>query len=314
MTRISVVGAGVSGLTTAIELLEAGNQVTIYSADLPQQTTSAVAAAIWFPYAVAPKTAVNRWSAESFRVFEELSRQVETGVTMTTFLVLTTPESDHSWTAQLPEKAVRLARPEELPEGYEMGYLSKVPLAETPVYIPYLLKRFKSLGGQLRQKKVEDLTDLFNTADIVVNCSGLGARKLCQDESLYPIRGQVLKVSASAGIRSMVDAIHKGQLSYIIRRENDIVLGGTDYDNDYNEEPSTADSQIILDRCRNLQSGLSESVVQSTSVGLRPKRPAIRCEKDPSKPIIHNYGHGGAGFTVSWGCAKEVVRLTKDYS
>ena len=52
--RITVVGAGVIGLTTALDLAAAGHDVTVLTADPPAATTSAIAGAIWFPYQVGP--------------------------------------------------------------------------------------------------------------------------------------------------------------------------------------------------------------------------------------------------------------------
>ena len=52
------------------------------------------------------------------------------------------------------------------------------------------------------------------------------------------------------------------------------------------------------------------------AVGLRPGRKEVRLELEmagPSCPIVHNYGHGGGGFTVAWGCANEVARIVQDY-
>lgn len=307
MRRVIVVGAGVSGLTTAVILQEAGYAVTIYTRDLPQATTSAVAAAIWFPYAVEPIQAANRWSADSYRVFEQLAQTPATGVSMTDFLVLTRPGLDNSWREELPAGAVRLAKPEELPPGYEMGYLAQVPLTETPIYLPYLQSRFMKAGGLFQQETIHHLSDLTREADLIVNCAGLGARELCQDESVYPIRGQVVKVENVPGTRSMVDSMDKGKLAYVIQRGGDTILGGTDYEHDYNCTPSSEDTEVILRRCAQLQPSLAQPKVVHAVAGLRPKRPAIRCEQEPGQPIFHNYGHGGAGFTVSWGCAAEII-------
>lgn len=307
MKRGVVVGAGVSGLTTAVALQEAGYAVTIYTRELPAATTSAVAAAIWFPYAVEPVQAANRWSAASYRVFEALSQTPSTGVSMAGFLVLTRPGLDNSWREELPAGTVRPARPPELPPGYEMGYLAWVPLAETPVYLPYLLGRFREAGGRLEQKTVHDLSDCLLEADFLVNCSGLGAQSLCQDDTVYPIRGQVVRIEKTAAVLSMVDSMDKGRLAYVIERSDGIILGGTDYDHDYNNRPDPTDTAIILDRCARLQEGLRQPRVLAEAAGLRPMRPAIRCGWEAGRPVFHNYGHGGAGFTVSWGCAEEVA-------
>jgi D-amino-acid oxidase len=306
---ITVLGCGVSGLTTAVSLLEAGHEVRILARELPEGTVSAVAAAIWFPYEAEPREQVNRWSAESFAVFAELTAQPGTGVAMTDFLVLSQPGQDDSWKDHLPAGAVRQARPDEMPTGFTLGYLARVPLVETPRYLPYLLARFQNQGGTIELREIQTIDNLLKTGELLVNCSGLGARQLFDDDTLYPIRGQVLRAAKTGPLRSMVYSREKGRLAYIIARSSDVVLGGTDYEHDYREAPTEEDSRAILERCRALEPRLGQPVVLGATAGLRPKRPLIRCEWEAERPIIHNYGHGGAGFTVSWGCAQEVCRL-----
>src|SRR5215510_879444 len=49
-----------------------------------------------------------------------------------------------------------------------------------------------------------------------------------------------------------------------------------------------------------------------TDVGLRPFRPSgfvVRGETLGDKLLVHNYGHGGAGVTLSWGTADLAARL-----
>ena len=49
-------------------------------------------------------------------------------------------------------------------------------------------------------------------------------------------------------------------------------------------------------------------------VGLRPGRPEVRLETDTvpdGRPVVHNYGHGGSGYILSWGCAHEVADLVE---
>lgn len=306
MKPITILGAGVSGLTTAVRLIEAGCPVRILAKEPPERTTSAVAAAIWFPYEVAPVDKANRWSAESYCEFARLASLPGTGVRMVDFLVLTRPGLDNSWKEELPPDAVREARPEELPPGYEMGLMVRVPLAETQIYLPYLLERFRKAGGEVVVQEVKEAEPLLEAGQIVVNCTGLGSRELFGDETVYPIRGQVARVQKKGPVQSMADAMDKGRLAYIIERSDCIVLGGTDYDNDYNRQPTEADTEAILARCRQMEQRLGTPVVLQALAGLRPKRPAIRCEKEEGRNLIHNYGHGGAGFTVSWGCADDV--------
>ena len=62
-----VVGAGVVGLTCAVRLLEAGHRVDVIARDLPRETTSAVAAALWYPYRALPRDQVLAWSRTSTR-------------------------------------------------------------------------------------------------------------------------------------------------------------------------------------------------------------------------------------------------------
>jgi D-amino-acid oxidase len=312
-TPITILGCGASGLTTALCLLEAGHAVRILTRDMPAATVSAVAAAIWFPYEAEPQEKVNRWSAESFEVFGQLASQRGTGVSMVDFLVLSRPGYDDSWKDFLPEGAVRQAKAAELPAGFELGYVARVPLIETPVYLPYLQERFLRQGGVVEVREVQKVESLLEQGGLLVNCSGLGAQQLFGDDTLYPIRGQVLRVAKTSPVRSMVHSLVKGRLAYIIERSGDIVLGGTDYEHDYRTTPSAEDSRSILERCQALEPHLGQPLVLDTLVGLRPKRPLIRCELEPGRAIIHNYGHGGAGFTVSWGCAAEVQRLVQHW-
>ena len=71
--RVIVVGAGVVGLTCAVRLLEAGHRVDVIARDLPLETTSAVAAALWYPYRALPQDRVLAWSRTSYAVFDALA-------------------------------------------------------------------------------------------------------------------------------------------------------------------------------------------------------------------------------------------------
>jgi D-amino-acid oxidase len=77
---------------------------------------------------------------------------------------------------------------------------------------------------------------------------------------------------------------------------------------DLDVDPAT--ESAILARGRALVPALEHAAIVSHAVGLRPGRSEVRLEtvRRPGGIIVHNYGHGGGGVTLSWGCADEVSR------
>ena len=73
----------------------------------------------------------------------------------------------------------------------------------------------------------------------------------------------------------------------------------------------------ILRDCAAIEPRLTGARVLAHRVGLRPARPTVRLEAEPAAPgggppIVHNYGHGGAGVSLSWGCAREAAALAAE--
>ena len=311
---IIVIGAGVSGLSCALCLQDQGYAVRILS-DIPtEQTTSSVAAAIWYPYNAQPRDRMLRWGKVSYDVLQSLQNDPESGVgSMELFEPFTEPVPEPWWRPAVAE--FRRLRPEELPQGYVDGYAARVPLIETPLYLPYLQRRFLAAGGSIAYKRVEAFRDLAGQAHTVINCSGLGAKQLAGDASLYPIRGQILKVPAPQQQRAWIEEHGPLALSYIVPRRDACVLGGSAQEGDSNLQPQAEQAAAILQRCQQLEPSLQALRLDQPEVqqmvGLRPGRSQVRLEPEQQDglTIIHNYGHGGAGFTLSWGCAEEVTRL-----
>lgn len=309
MKSVTVVGSGIIGLTTAIALQEAGFEVTIVAKEKFSNTLSHKVGAIWFPFEVAPKEKTNAWASIAyFRYQEEINP--ENGVTFIPFINAYTSESNNDWTAQLPEGKVREATKEELPKGMEKAFFTEVPLVEPPLYLPHLFERFLAQGGSFQEAQISSLEELASLDKWVVNCTGLGAKEICQDKELYPIRGQILRCKKLENI-SFAEPTKKGALLYLINRSGDTIIGGTDYENDWNEKEDISDTELILKRLK--ESGLKQDPeILEVLVGLRPKRSSVRFEFDQMfSNIFHNYGHGGAGFTVAWGCAMEVAEILK---
>jgi D-amino-acid oxidase len=306
-----VIGGGVSGLTTAIMLQERGWDVRIWAAAAPQQTTSIIAAAIWYPYKAYPVEAVLRWGSAAFVVFEELTHDALSGVIMREGVEYwPEPVPDPWWRSAVPQFG--RCDPAELPAGYQDGYAFTVPVIDMPVYLDYLVGRFGDGGGTMETRHIRSLDEAATANTLVINCAGLGARDLVGDYTLKPIRGQVIWVTNPGIERFAMDESNPDKQTYIIPRINDIVLGGTAHEDVWDTEPDEAIAEDILHRCIHLEPRLRDASIIGHRVGLRPGRPAIRLEREqlPDGTIcIHNYGHGGAGVTLSWGCAEEVADL-----
>ena len=308
--KVLIIGCGVIGLSCGVTCLEQGLDTEIIARDLPPQTDSNKAGAVWLPFKAAPQNLVGKWSAVAYRVFSRLAQVPTSGIHLITLFDLygqSIPENPW-WAASLPRDHFRKAKPEELPPGYVDGFALRVPLIETDKYLSFLMDRFRSLGGVIKQKELYSLEDLDHP--VVINCTGLGARQLAQDPEVFPISGHMAVVKARHPIRCLFDEHGKNALAYVFPRPDVCKLGGTAVDHDWNENPDPHTIQSIIARCQDMEPGLADAEVIGAYVALRPGRREIRFEKEilgPGHVIFHNYGHGGSGYTVSWGCAHELV-------
>jgi D-amino-acid oxidase len=324
---ILIIGCGVSGLTTGIRLLETGRQVTIWTRAVPGSprsdqspaVTSEVAAAVWYPYKAYPQDRVNAWGATTYTVFRNLAANEppEThGVVMSEVLEAFAEPVADPWWVETVRATFRHAEPHELPAGYQDGYVFAAPVVDMSIYLNYLQRRFTSAGGLLVERAVSTLEEALASSQLVVNCAGLGARELVGDTLLYPSRGQVVRIRPRQDIRRVVmDDYGPNKVAYIVPRLHDIVLGGVDDEHNESLLPDPAATAGILSRCGKLVPELVDTApedILSVVCGLRPVRSSVRLEMEElamGKRVVHNYGHGGAGVTLSWGCAGEVVEL-----
>jgi D-amino-acid oxidase len=309
---VVVVGCGVIGLTAAICLREAGLDARIVAAELPEATTSSVAAAIWYPYKAYPEDSVLSWGGRTYEVFAGLSGIPESGVLMREGVEISRRRvPDPWWAGAVPQ--VRRCDEDELPPGYADGHAFVAPVVEMPAYLTYLMDRYAAAGGSVEQRTLSSLDEVV--APVVVNCAGLGARDLVGDTSMEPIRGQVVRVRNPGLERFILDDENPEGVTYMVPRSEDCILGGTADDGAWDLEPDPETASGIIARCTRLEPRLAEAEILGHKVGLRPGRPAIRLERenDPDGvPRIHNYGHGGSGITLSWGCAEETLRLVRE--
>jgi D-amino-acid oxidase len=306
---VVVVGAGVSGLTSAICLAEQGRRVVVRTIDEPHRTTSCAAGAIWGPHMVAHERALD-WALESLEVFRGLADDPATGVAMVDGVEAARNGLDVPHPGPGVANAAR-CDPATLPPGYSNGWRYSVPMIEMSGYLSYLVERLRATGTRIELTEPVTATTLPTLGPVVVNCTGLGARDLVPHDPIRPVRGDLL-VLDNPGLDAFfiehddnVDEI----TTYILPQGDRVILGGSRRDGEsVGREPRI--ERAILERCVEAEPRLCGLPVRERRIGLRPVRPQVRLAADEDHPwLVHNYGHGGGGVTVSWGCAREVARL-----
>ncbi|GAA2691180.1 MULTISPECIES: FAD-dependent oxidoreductase [Actinosynnema] len=309
MGRIAVIGAGVVGLTVAHELAVAGHRVEVVAGADHAGSVSSVAAAIWFPHAVDSSARVLASARTTGERLAALAADPATGVRMRTGTVLARrPDPDLSWTSAVA--AHRPATASEVPEGAS-GVVVTLPVAVTDVYLGWLRARVEGLGVGFRTAGLVEPEDVGAGFDAVVVAAGLGSGALLGDPQVHPIRGQVVRLANPGLTRWVTDDDNPGGLTYVVPRDGDVVCGGTGDVGEWGTEPDPEVEAAILRRATALVPELAGCPVVSRAVGLRPARPRVRLEVVDGRglPVVACYGHGGAGFTLSWGEAAEVVRV-----
>ena len=300
---VTVVGAGVIGLSTALGLEERGHRVRVVAADRGERTTSAVAGAVWFPYRVGPPGKVARWAARTRAWLEQLAASTpEAGVDLLTGYEITRDEALPWWATGLT-----VERAPAPVAGAPLAWRFAAPRAEPSLFLPYLASR---LHARVEQRVVVDLAG--EPGDAVVNCTGLAARELANDDAIAPLFGQIAIADVGAvdlGV-TITDDRDPDAIFYIIPRRGELVLGGCSRSHPPGA-PIELDGELtsrILAQARSL--GIAVGTVRSERAGLRPFRGEVRLERDAHHPrVFHNYGHGGAGFTLCRGCAEDLAEL-----
>ena len=306
--RVAIVGAGVSGITCAVVFAESGHMTSIFAEQTGDRTDSGAAAAMWYPYDAGPGGQTIAWALTTYRALSDLARDPRTGVSIVELRTFS-----RTGEIEIPEWAGPLGArrlSSEIPTAFKSGFALNVPVMDTTIYLDYLAARFREAGGEINTgKHFAKLEEIDPAFELIINCTGIGARRLVEDPELEPHRGQVAIVAKMD--RPCAVVCDDSPLMYAIPRPNDCVFGGTNELSDNRTIDPAVTASIVAECSRVLE--IDQPVVLRERVGLRPfRRSGVRLAREQlgdGRAVIHNYGHGGSGFTLSWGCAQAVFEL-----
>lgn len=321
-------GAGIIGMTNAVCLLEQGFSVTVFTKDEPLNTNSDAAVANWFT-ADDSKPLLQRYCLESIAKFSELMNieGPRSGVQKIPLILYFKSKEDFEksvWARELLKKIVNLkdAPPEqaEVP-GFPFAVLINNFLIHPAIYRPYMLKKFTDLGGKLEKQAVNSLSKLTNDYNIVINSSGWEAEFLTKDTDVHPIRGQTetMEIPKNSGNYSLnVESID----AYVVFRPltKDCIIGTTYEVGDSGREVRETDKRAIIEKISKFFPYVSGAKTTSKA-GVRCGRSEVRIETEKvnnsngeAKLLIHCYGHGGSGYSASWGSANVVLEHCVEFT
>lgn len=329
--EVCVLGAGVVGLSTALSILEdvPSVKVTVIADRFLSDTLSFGAGGFFRPEANIgpdPET-VAQWAQASYEQYSTLAvtDPVNSGNSFVSGYQLSS-YSEGSLRNELVESivasSVRSLKDRErqllFPEKFKHGIFWTTIITDPRYYLPYLHEQVTQRGGSIEKGHVDSFESLLeghSHFDLLVNCTGMNAAKLTGDHRVTPVRGQTIKVKAP-----WIRHFYFADGAYILPGRDYVTLGGIkDYGNG-NMALSELDRQSIWTRCTELVPSLQKAEVAFEWVGLRPQRQPVRLELEkmqltgPSQSqvnVVHNYGHGGHGITLSWGCAKNASALVQ---
>ncbi|XP_054707674.1 D-amino-acid oxidase-like [Uloborus diversus] len=322
-TRIAVIGGGIIGLSSAVRIIETtpGVKVTVIAEKLTPETTGDGSAGFWYPYLLGEVSAaeIRFWCENTFNFLKDIYKSSEAsdhGIGLLSAFFLhdeplekpTYSDIYFQWRA-LNDKELAL-----FPSHYKYGVFVTTLYAECCKLLPMLMKRLQSKGGQIVKRKLKSIEELSDKFDIVINCPGVGAAKLVPDPSVVPIRGQVIRVRAPW----IKHAVMAGDDFYILPNSEEVICGGTHQEGNWSTKVDPSDRDKIWQGCTEIIPSLKKAKIVREWVGLRPGRPKPRLERETMKTkngileVIHNYGHGGSGVTLFWGCAIRTTELLQD--
>lgn len=299
------------GLETALALHELGQEVLVIARQLPAETTSANAGAIWGPFLSPFDERLERWSKTTFEHLVDLSNQAGTGVSMAQGSGHESSSGVDRWWVQERPDAIAVAPM----YGYAQSWRYSVPVIDAPMYLAYLSAMLRNGGVEIRQGEIDPTEEAPVQASHIVACTGIQSRVMFEDPLVSGIHGELVVIKNTARINEFICERGDGpDLLYIIPQGDRVVVGGSAHPEQHVPE---SEAQTILSRAARIVPSLASAPILEVRKGIRPCRASVRVEHldrtwAGGAHIVVNYGHGGSGFSIGRGCALEAAQLVAD--
>lgn len=332
MVKIAIVGAGIVGLSTAVNIqrLIPAARITIIADKFDTDTTSSGAGGLYRPtsqlvHGVATDI-IKKWVKASWDYFTSLamsSLAKETGQALVPGYVISNDRDviENALYRDIVFNFRMLTEDEmkRLKFPFKYGSSFQTVITQPKMFMPWLMRQFKENGGTVEFHTVTRLEELAGAYNIVVNCSGLGSQNLIPDPVMYPVKGQLVMVRAP-WIKTFLYCDAEDP-TYFIPHNDKIIIGGTREKGNYSTDVSKDVQDAILKRAGEILPQVKCAEVIGNWSGLRPSRDPLRLEKElldvgggKKLRVVHNYGHGANGITLSWGTSLDAAKLTKEWA
>lgn len=347
--QVSIVGGGIVGATTGVFLNLRGYDTKIYTRELPYEDDPVPSVATNYAAAsvkpvLVDEDDIGELTRVSDRFFGRLEDATDSIRRQDNFEVY---ENRDGGEPDYADALRRYRRLDEYDGTVPMrggvdpsdvsGYVHEVFFIEMPRYVPTLLRWYRSTGGEVERREVgrDDIGEL--NGDVVVNAAGCGSP--FEDDGLVAVRGHLVHVDTESRVTdesgdsfSYSYYLDDDRFVYAYPRDDALVLGGSSQegavvDGDWKptSDEETADETVnidgvdvpqhIIETNGDILDGFGvdiDSYEKTACFGYRPyRRGGVRTEKEffDGKEVVHCYGHGGAGVTLSWLSANRVYNL-----
>uniref|UniRef100_A0A914C4J6 FAD dependent oxidoreductase domain-containing protein n=1 Tax=Acrobeloides nanus TaxID=290746 RepID=A0A914C4J6_9BILA len=310
--KIAIIGQGIIGVSSALAILEKypNAQVTIFGDRSFEETCS---------YGPSGHFEVDRdvykdWAKASFLKFAEIYRDHNPDVTgvklISNFHISDTLEKLQNLERCTKEFVYNLHWLEEReikaifsqPKKYCLFFTAYA--SEGKKYVPWLKEKCVQKGAKFLAEEV----------DVIINCAGSYAGKLAGDDEVIPVKGVALEVYAPWHKHTYDYDCH----TYAMPMGETVFIGTTRKVNCHSTKITDEERQDIMSRYEEFHPAMKNAKVVGEWCGIRGERAAGICRLESQKrtlisgkqyQVIHNYGHGGYGFILHWGCALKVIEL-----